>query len=479
MKIALVKPAWLCSSPMPILGQPLGIASIAATLRKEGHEVLIFDAVLKGWANAETMDIHGQSAWRVGLADRDLASLVPDDVEMIGISTAFTHDMYTVSPLAQELRRAHERAKIVLGGVFPSTLPRKAAGMEVDYVALGEGELSMAALANGRHDVPGLYPAADVLAAMNEDDLERGVVTDLDAIPYPAREMLPFEPYMAHGASGRGKAVFGASIHTSRGCPYKCGFCSVHSVFKRGFRKRSADHVWAEMSEIMGRYGVRRFEFEDDNLTLDRARAFELFERMARWNTDSGKPISFITPNGIRMDTLDRELLRLMKRAGCKRISLAAEHGDPDMLRMMNKKLAPERVVETVKLCRSEGISMAIYFIVGYPGETEEKWRTGLRFMASLKRIDPTIYFSIHSAKALPKTDLLRLCRDRGFPVEPDPEEMFLSGHFGNITTPDFTPLVVDERSRTAERILNRPSLLRRARGFAGRVAARLVGRRA
>ena len=476
MKIALVKPPWLFSEPTPVLGQPLGIASIAATLVKGGHEVLIRDAVLLGQEVARPVKVLDEAAWQIGLEAESLLQHIPEDCDLIGISTAFTHDIHTVRPLLDALRRGRPNAELVLGGVFPSTLPMKAAELEIDYLVLGEGEHAMAALADRTFDAPGLHKAADVRSVVSEDLLSRGVVEDLDTIPCPAREMLPFEPYIRFGTSGRAKSLFGASIHTSRGCPYQCGFCSVHSVFKRGFRKRSAGYVWEEMREIMERYGVRRFEFEDDNLTLDRARAFELFDTMAKWNRDSGKPITFITPNGIRMDTLDGELLRLMKQAGCERISLAAEHGDIEMLQAMNKKLAPERVVSTVELCRQEGVGMAVYFIVGYPGETEDKWRTGLRFMQSLKKIDPTIYFSVHPAKALPKTDLLRLCREKGYEVAPDPEEMFLSGYFGNITTPDFTPEVVNERYKEAHRRLNRPSLMRRVGGRFRRLAKACLG---
>ncbi len=74
------------------------------------------------------------------------------------------------------------------------------------------------------------------------------------------------------------------SLHTSRGCPYSCNFCSVHSVFKRGYCARTAENVWQEMKGIIDKYNVFHFEFEDDNLTLDRERALSLFNTMAQWN---------------------------------------------------------------------------------------------------------------------------------------------------------------------------------------------------
>lgn len=467
MKVILINPPLLSKTKSFFLTQPLGIASIAASIKKNGHEVTIIDSPALGFEKLNTIDILGENLFRHGLDYHEIADLIPRDADLIGITAPFTHYSHIVRPLIKAIRERHKDIKIVLGGVYPSTLPIHASKMGADYIAIGEGEPIMVSLARGDSvdSITGLYSSSSLLELKSEKDFSRevGLVENLDDLPFPARDLLPFDAYIKSKASGRGKEDFGVSIHTSRGCPYACTFCSVHSVFKRGYRARAAENVWREMREIMDKYKVFNFEFEDDNLTLIRDRAINLFSKMADWNKSHEQKLTFITPNGIRIDTLDKEMLLLMKEAGCKRISLAMEHGDPEMLKLMNKKLNLEKVEEVVRDCKKTGINVLIYFIIGFPGETSARWKNGIKFAKKLKKINKNILFDISFAKALPKTPLLDLCREKGYLTGANPDEIALIGNFSNIRTPDFSPDDLQKRFNKINKILNNKSFLKKS----------------
>ncbi len=467
MKVILINPPLLSKTKSFFLTQPLGLASIAASVRKEGHEVAIIDSPALGFEKSNTINILAENLFRHGLDYHEIAGLIPRDADLIGITAPFTHYSHIVRPLIKAIRERHGDIKIVLGGVYPSTLPIHASRMGADYIAIGEGEPIMVSLARGDsvESITGLYRSSFLLKLKSEKDFNRevGLVGNLDDLPFPARDLLPFDMYIKSKASGRGKENFGVSIHTSRGCPYACTFCSVHSVFKRGYRARAAENVWREMREIMGKYKVFNFEFEDDNLTLIRDRAINLFSKMADWNKNYEQKLTFITPNGIRIDTLDKELLSLMKDAGCKRISLAMEHGDGEMLKLMNKKLNLEKVEEVVCNCKEVGINVLIYYIIGFPGETLVRWKNGIKFAKRLKKINGGILFDVSFAKALPETALLDLCREKGYLTSADPDEIVLIGNFSNIRTADFSPYDLQKRFKKTIKILNNKSFLKKA----------------
>lgn len=480
MKILLINPPALSEKPHLALLQPLGIASLAACLRKDSHQVSIVDALALGYNRAVSLTIRGRRLFRVGLDYQQVAELVPPHTELVGITAPFTHYSYIVRPLISAIRKQHKNLKIMLGGVYSSTLPVQAAKTGADYIVIGEGEPVITSFVNGEpiENIDGLYEAKHLASLDNEEiaDYRVGMVENLDALPFPARDLLPFDFYIKSGSSGRGKGKFGVSIHTSRGCPYNCSFCSVHLVFKRGYRARSAENVWQEMRGIIERYNVSHFEFEDDNLTLIKQRCLDLFGKMADWNHSNEQQITFITPNGVRIDTLDQEILLLMKRAGCKKISLGMEHGDQEMLRLMNKKLNLDKVEEVVYLCKKIGITMTIFLIVGFPGETVERWKKGIEFAKKLKKIDKDIRFYLNIAQALPRTDLLNLCLAQGYLVGPNPnkEEMVLLGRFANIATQDFSIKDIKKRMQKSERLLNNHTIFRRAVSKAKRLLNQL-----
>ena len=153
-----------------------------------------------------------------------------------------------------------------------------------------------------------------------------------------------------------------AQVITSRGCPYNCVFCSIHTIWGRQWRYRRPENVVEEIETIVSKYKIKEIDFEDDNLTLNRKRAEKIFDLL----TERDLGIEWHTPNGVRADTLDEPLLRKMKRSGCSTIWIGVESGDQDVLdNIIRKNLKLDTVEHVVKLPHKVGIQVGCFLLLG------------------------------------------------------------------------------------------------------------------
>ncbi|MFH0778918.1 MAG: radical SAM protein, partial [Candidatus Eisenbacteria bacterium] len=208
-----------------------------------------------------------------------------------------------------------------------------------------------------------------------------------------------------HGAMPRRRPV--APVLTSRGCPARCVFCASHRVHGRTFRGHSPERVLKEISHLVGRYGAREIQFEDDNLTYDRERALGIFRGIQH----AGLDITWTAPNGLAVWRLDEELMVEMKRSGCYLVNLAIESGVGRVLKeVIHKPLNLEKVRQIVATLRRLDIGVSGFFVVGFPGETREEIKQTFRYVEELK-LD-NVNYSI--AIPLPGTELYRICEKKG-----------------------------------------------------------------
>lgn len=159
-------------------------------------------------------------------------------------------------------------------------------------------------------------------------------------------------------------------IITSRGCPFHCSFCSIHLNFGRVFRANSVDFVLDHLRLLIEEHGVRHFHFEDDHITFDENRFKDILRGIIKnkWN------IVWDTPNGIRADTVDKELAELAVQSGCAFFIFGVESGNQRILdQVINKNLKLEQVVNAAKICNDAGIDTLAYYIIGFPGETKNE----------------------------------------------------------------------------------------------------------
>ena len=171
-----------------------------------------------------------------------------------------------------------------------------------------------------------------------------------------------------------------APILTSRGCPYECAYCGSPVNMTRHYRMRSISHVLDEIEMLMQNYGVREIHIIDDMFSLKKERVLEFCDGLEKRKID----IAYTFPNGLRLDSLDKEILRRMKETGAYAFTVGIESGSQRILDAMKKKLTLELITSKVNLIRECGLEPSGFFIIGYPGETVDDIKATINFAKSL-----------------------------------------------------------------------------------------------
>ncbi|MFC1576803.1 B12-binding domain-containing radical SAM protein [Candidatus Omnitrophota bacterium] len=349
MKILLVKPYSASDHIQP----SLGLGYLATAVRGK-HDVKILDCI-KRKVTIEKLP-------------RFLKRFKPD---VLGLQ-CYTFDMPYVKRAFRIAKRVRKDMVTVVGGPHPSAVPEEVFGElkgSLDYLFIGEAEVGfsrlMDALQEKRTDLSGIPGLAWRKAGAIRKSAQ--VFTDdIDSLGLPAWDIIRPETYpeSQHGAFFKKFPI--APVMITRGCPFSCTFCAAGVVSGKKVRKRSIDSVLGEIRLLYDDFGIREFHIIDDNFTMDKAYAKEFLKRLKALSLD----ISLAVPNGVRMDTLDEEMLILMKEAGLYLISLGIESGSDRILRLMKKSISTSKIRECVKMINDSGIDAAGFFILGFPGDT-------------------------------------------------------------------------------------------------------------
>jgi len=171
-----------------------------------------------------------------------------------------------------------------------------------------------------------------------------------------------------------------APVITSRGCPFECGFCSVAALKGKTVRFRSPELIADEIQLLKDQFGVREIQFIDDNFTISRKHVLSVCETMLARNLR----IPWTCPNGVRVDTLEDDIIEAMKAAGCYSFSVGLETAAPEMLERMNKHLDLGRALDTINRVVRKGIEVNGFFVLGYPGDSRENIEETIRLARQL-----------------------------------------------------------------------------------------------
>ena len=451
MHVTLINPPWFFEGRLEFLSQNLGLGYLAACLRDADHDVTILDSVAEAPTQHTRVQLKYQTLNRWGLSYAEIVQRIPSDTDAIGITVPFTNNRLIARELSETIKERFPKTPILLGGVFPSTLPHEALFPSVDYVVRGEGERPIVDFANGvpRENMNGLVFRRDGEIIENDAvEFEK----HLDRLPLPARDLLPMQTYLSmspRGLVGRRSAA----MITSRGCPFHCKYCSVHPVAGRLWRPRSAESVLEEVDHLIETYGVNHIEFEDDNMTLDIARVKTILAGLIE-RRQAGIPLTWENPNGLRTETLDEEFVSMCPVSGNRTLYLPVEHGSKEMLRKMGKPQNLEAIERVIEWCSKHGVRTVIFMIVGYPGETDALWREGWEYARKLRDLGAT-RFEVFLAKPYPGTRMYQECEENGYLVYPDSENVVYDMDFVGVSTPEFTPQDVLRRRNQMKRDLN------------------------
>ena len=372
MRVLLARPPRRDRTDAGLPVPPLGLAYIAAALREAGHAVDIVDAYALDWTWQRFHD--------------ELMQRRPD---VLGLSA--------MTPVADVAARAVRLGRpwarfVILGGPHPTAV-RHAVFDEMpglDAAVVGEGERIAPELLDWLEAGQEGPPPAGVLAAGQpfRDAVPEPILTRL---PFPARDLLPMGSYRYLFATRPGFAT----VISSRGCPFRCSFCDK-SVSGSRWRARPATDVVDELQTLVEDFGVGFVNFYDDNFTLQRSRVVDICEEILR----RGLKLEWKCEG--RVDGVDPELLRLMRRAGCRTIAYGVESGNAETLALLRKDVTLDEAVDAFRHTREAGIRSLAYIILGAPGEGIDEVRKTVAFCRSL-RAD---YVQFSTLTALPGTPL-------------------------------------------------------------------------
>jgi anaerobic magnesium-protoporphyrin IX monomethyl ester cyclase len=464
MKVLLINPpqTFYPGSEPPAGNLPIGLMYIAAVLQKADYRVEILDAFISDSTfhkNDNTISV-GMPFERI---KQEIRERKPD---IVGIAGPFTCQIENALKISNLIKEVNSNIVTVVGGPHVSLVPKDflEEATNVDVAAMGEGEYAMLDIVQA---FEGKKQLSDVLGIAYRQDRKiqlnppRTLIENLDELPYPAYDLVDMEQYLNPKKIGyrsfRDRAI---SMITSRGCPFNCCFCAVHLHMGRGFRAHSADYVLKHIEYVVDRFKVKNIFFEDDNLTLNLAR----FEAICDGIIARKIKIGWETPNGIRADCLNLNLLKKMKQSGCQSVFVGVESGDQQILDdVICKKLDLNSVVEFAKNSKSIGLKTGAFYIIGFPGEKKENMQRTVDFALQLKR-DYDVGMHLFMATPSYGTRLYEECKEKGyipadltwnsFAEARQPKGMPL------ITTNDFTPAEVKEIAAKALAEYKKLSLL-------------------
>lgn len=436
----------------PVSGLPLGILSIAAVLRKAGHNVQLYDAIVdadeKRW-DAESVG----GTYRMGATWEEIQRVVAEaGPDVVGISNQFTSQVDNAIQTARAVKEVNNNISVVMGGphasVMPSTFFEKPG--TVDFAVMGEGENTMVELLGCLHSNGDLRTVKGIAFAEGGNLIlqeKRKFITDLDSIPLPAYDLLDMERYFYFNKKGRdGRESYrypgserSISMITSRGCPFNCIFCSIHLSMGRKFRAQSVAYVLDHIRQVEEQYRIKHIHFEDDNFSFDMARFNEILNGMIM----NRHNITWDTPNGVRADYLNEPILQKCKESGCTYLRIGVESANDDVRKkIVRKHLDLNTVVDVAKLCRKTGIDLEAFYIIGLPGETVSQMNDTIDFAIQQERCQGLTPSGLFTATPLIGTDLYKICVQRGYITRELSSGTMATATQGEgiISTEDFSP---------------------------------------
>jgi radical SAM superfamily enzyme YgiQ (UPF0313 family) len=341
--------------------------------------------------------------------------------DLVGI-TAHTNNMPAVAIISRIAKSSRPACKVVIGGPHPTVEPERSLlyTKDVDFVACGEGEQTLFELVEalrtkgaGLQKIRGLY-CRDPSTGRISFAGPRDVLPDLASVGSPDFSLVEMERYLNFPQSpGIWKRTW--NMFTQRGCAFDCSFCASPKIHAYKVRSLPVPMVIAEIKAAVTKHRIEHVNFRDSNFTMNRARTIEICLELIRqgvkvsWNCET------------RVNLVDPSLLKVMKSAGCSKISFGVESGSPRILKRIDKKVNVDQIKDAFNWCKEAGIMTQAFFMVGFPTENDADIRATI---ALIKQIKPDFLF-VSVVVPLPGTRIFTEFKERGLITDPDRYESF------------------------------------------------------
>lgn len=360
--------------PLP----PSDLMYLASIARQEGYEPRIKDYSL----NNETLND----------VIKDIEEFKPQYLLLNAATPTLKNDLGILTKIKEKFPEIITIAKGAHFNILAKEALETYTGL--DIAIRGESELTFGEILSEKplDEILGITYRVQNASKSDEDTVEilstenRPFNNELDKLPYPARDLIDNNLY-TRPDTGEIQGV----IKVSRGCPFYCFFCLATPVSGAKVRYRSPENILGEIKECYEKYGIKNFIFWSDIFNLDK----EWVHSLCHTIIDSGLKITFSTNS--RADTADVETVKLMKKAGCKLVSIGIESGSQYMLDKMGKKITLKQIKKTVSLFKRTGIKVYAYYVLGLPWENEDTAYETIEFSKKLN----THFVSYYTATAL------------------------------------------------------------------------------
>jgi radical SAM superfamily enzyme YgiQ (UPF0313 family) len=356
---------------------PLGLAYIASVLRSAGHRVSFIDNRI------------------LGLNDHCLKDEIKRICPEAALMSSMTSSWFGLLKLSRLIKDVSPRIITGVGGPHLTAYPIEALSREnFDFGVYGEGENTVLEALRAIQEGGTLDGVKGCVFRKNGEvivNAPREEINDLDSIPFPAIDILPYKKYIALSV----RNPFFTMV-TSRGCPYSCKFCFQGYLGR--YRSRSPENIIKEMEMLVNEYGIREIITFDETFAVEEERAIGICELIHK------KGIRFRWDIRTRVDLINEKVLKSLKSAGCFRIHLGIESGNQEILCDMDKKINIPEVVDKVNLAKKFGFELRGYFMLAYPGETRSSIYRTIEFAKSL----PLDWASFTIAIGLPGTEIYK-----------------------------------------------------------------------
>lgn len=385
--ICLIKPPTLTAPrSLSYFGSvpSLGLAYVAAALRASGHRVTVIDAPGEAWRSTWTFPTAVGPLVAHGLRPAEIVARLPPDVDVVGVTHMFLHEWGLLRELFAEIRRQRPGALLVAGGENASAYwdHMLAECPALDVCVRGEGEATMLELVDawsqGRPlaSVPGLAVRIDGTPTTT---MARSRLRALDGWPPPAWDLFPLEPYLqgrGHGGVARGRSL---PVLTSRGCPYRCTFCSSPSMWTTRYERRDPARVADELEQLVATYGIENFDLHDLTALLTQRWILAFCDELERRHLR----LTWQLPSGTRSEAIDERVAARLHAAGCRNFCYAPESGSPATLARIGKQVRLPVLLRSLEGAVAAGLRTEANIIIGFPHERPvELWASAVFCLA-------------------------------------------------------------------------------------------------
>lgn len=355
-------------------GPHLGLSTIASALLQENHTVKFIDIASEEIILSEILS--------------KIKAFHPD----VLLFSATTPNFHTVLEWIKQIKK-HIDLPVIVGGHHFTHYPRESLTYkEIDYIVIGDGFITIKELLNCIEKNRNLSKIKGIGFKQNKKIIltqPRPEITSMDDLPFPARNLLKNSKYFNFLTRRKNYTT----MLTERGCPGKCIFCDIGRM---KYCYRSPEKVIEEIKECYDNYKIREIQFYDASFTTNKKRAMEICRKIIKEKLDIEWSVS------AKVNFVNKELLTLMKKAGCRRLQYGIETGNPNIMKVIKKHTDLKIMTRAINITKELGLTVLGFLMLGLPTETHKTMENTVKF-ALKSKID---YVTFSLTRSFPNTEM-------------------------------------------------------------------------